>query len=257
VTLPAIHARCRALLAMAALLFAVRPVLAAQPSPAALHDLAQYTAAKSNHLAQPARPFLAWQYARACYDWADHATNNPQRAALAEAGAAAARLAIQGDPTNAAGPFYLAMNLGQLARTKTLGALPLVLEMERQFLRAIELGPEFHHAGPHRSLGRLYLRAPGWPASIGSKAKAREQLEKAVALAPDWPDNHLTLLAAYAEWEDPEALRAALARYRKLLPQARLDFPLAAYPHYWPDWEKRLADLETAAKKLGLPAPAE
>ena len=66
------------------------------------------------------------------------------------------------------------MNLGQLARTELLGALKLVKEMEREFKTAADLDKQFDYAGPERCLGLLYRDAPGWPASIGSRRKARD-----------------------------------------------------------------------------------
>ncbi len=78
------------------------------------------------------------------------------------------------NPNSAPAHYYLAMNLGQLARTEFLGALKLVREMEREFKTAAELDAQFDFAGPERSLGLLYRDAPGWPVSIGSKRKARE-----------------------------------------------------------------------------------
>jgi hypothetical protein len=62
-------------------------------------------------------PAAAWQFARACYDFADFATNDTERAALAGSGhrrlPAIARARTQIRP----GHYYLGMNFGQLART--------------------------------------------------------------------------------------------------------------------------------------------
>ena len=47
-----------------------------------------------------------------------------------------------------AGHYYLAMNLGQLARTEMIGALKIVKEMENEFEIAADIDPRFDHAGP-------------------------------------------------------------------------------------------------------------
>jgi hypothetical protein len=99
--------------------------------------------------------------ARSAFDRAEFARNNDERAEVATHGADAAREAIHLAPTNAAAHYWLAMNFGQLARTKTLGALHLVRRMEEEFLRARELDPRVDFAGPDRSLGLLYRDAPG------------------------------------------------------------------------------------------------
>src|SRR5258708_2573305 len=152
-----------------------------------------------------------WQFARAGFDWAEFAAGNAPRAQIAIEGIAACRQAIALNPKLAAAYYYLAMNLGQLARTKKLGALKLVDEMEINFKAAIALDPAFDYAGAHRSLGLLYLNAPGWPASIGSRAKARQPLQKAVELCPEYPDNRLSLLEAHLEWSEKKAAMAGLA----------------------------------------------
>jgi hypothetical protein len=64
-----------------------------------------------------------WKFARACFDWADFARSNRERADLANQGIGASRQAIQQDPKLAAAHYYLGLNLGQLARTKKLSAL--------------------------------------------------------------------------------------------------------------------------------------
>jgi tetratricopeptide (TPR) repeat protein len=185
----------------------------------------------------PGNTTSAWKFAQASFEWAEFATDDTQRATLADEGIAAARFAVEMDPKNPAGHFYLAMNKGQLARTKSLGALPLVKEMEESFLRSIKLDPAFDHASAHRSLGMLYLDAPGWPASIGNKSKARKHLEKAVEIAPDYPTNPLTLMDALLRWSDKAALIAAMNRYRRILPKAREKYSGGLWENSWRNWD--------------------
>ncbi len=127
------------------------------------------------------------QFARACFDFADFATNDASRAALAQQGIAVCRRVAAQNPKLAAGHYFLAMNLGQLARTELVGALKIVKEMEREFAAADTLDPRFDYAGPARCLGLLYRDAPGWPASIGSTRKARSYLEQAAETRAGFP----------------------------------------------------------------------
>jgi hypothetical protein len=60
----------------------------------------------------------AWQFGRACFDLAEFATNNTERASLAEQGIAACRQAMARESNSAPAHYYLGMNLGQLAETK-------------------------------------------------------------------------------------------------------------------------------------------
>ena len=181
----------------------------------------------------------AWQFGRSCFDWADFARNDDQRESIAGEGIAACRQVIARDAKSAPGHYYLAMNLGQLAQTKTLGALRIVDEMEREFKTARDLDAKFDYAGPDRGLGLLYFEAPGWPASIGSKAKARQHLQRAAQLAPGYPENHLSLLEAYLKWSDKKNLVRELKITEVLLPQARKEFTGEAWEQSWLDWDKR------------------
>lgn len=173
--------------------------------------------ARSNHVAataaaaaSPSDTTLAWKLGRACFDLAEFATKDDQRERLAEQGIATCRAALKTEPASAPLQYYLAMNLGQLARTKTLGALKLVREMEALFSQARLLDETFDAAGPDRCLALLYLEAPGWPTSIGNKKKALTHIRRAVQLAPTYPGNQLSLVkiliqnhdwsAAETEW---------------------------------------------------------
>lgn len=192
----------------------------------------------------------AWELGRACFDWADFAKNDDQRESIAAEGITACRQLIARDPKSAAGHYYLAMNLGQLAQTKTLGALKIVDEMEREFKIAHDLDAKFDHAGPDRSLGLLYFEAPGWPASIGSKSKARQHLQRAAQSAPGYPENHLCLLEAYLKWTDKKALQRELKTTEELLPQARKEFSGEAWERSWADWDKRWKHIREKAAEL-------
>ena len=92
------------------------------------------------------------------------------------------------------------MNIAQLAQTKTLGALSLVRQMETQWNIAVKLDPHVDFAGPDRNLGLLYRDAPGAPLSIGSRVDALQHLLTAVALNPDYPENHLNLIESQIKW---------------------------------------------------------
>ena len=218
------------------------PVAEPAPAPSAANYAARarqtFAAAKRRYEAS-AEPQAAWEFGRACFDWAEYATNEAQRAAIAQAGIAACRPLVQREPTLAAAPYYLAMNLGQLARTKTLGALKLVDEMERLFKTAHDLDPRFDHAGPDRNLGLLYRDAPGWPASIGSRRKARLHLQRAVQLAGDFPENRLTLLESYVLWGDRDGAASERRATARLFPLARTNLTGLAWAPSWEDWEKR------------------
>ena len=190
-----------------------------------------------------------WEFGRACFDLAEFARNDDEREKLALEGIKACRALIAKSPKSAPGHYYLAMNSGQLARTKTLGALPLVREMETLFHKTADLDNQFDYAGATRNLGILYFEAPGWPTSIGSRSKAKQYLAKAVELSPGYPDNHLYLMEAYLHWHDEKALLKAVSAYQQMLSQAKKDFTGEKWEESWLSWDKRWKNIQLHLKK--------
>jgi tetratricopeptide (TPR) repeat protein len=223
----------------------IQPLLAADNGVAdqqAFTGLAEkaYLAAGKRFQADPTNSTVAWMFGRACFNRADFATNDTQRATLAVEGINTMRMLVAREPDLAAAHYYLGMNLGQLARTKTLGALKLVGEMEEEFKTARKLNENFSHAGPDRNLGLLYLKAPGWPASIGNRSKARRHLERAVQLAPEYPENRLNLVEAFIKWGNRKGAQRELESVQALLPAARTNFAGEAWLSSWSEWEDRM-----------------
>ncbi|PYI89113.1 MAG: hypothetical protein DME26_01945, partial [Verrucomicrobia bacterium] len=142
------------------------------------------------------------------------------------------------EPNSVPGRYYLGMNLGQLARTRGIGALKLVTEMEREFSAARDLDESFDNAGPDRNLGLLYRDAPGL-VSIGSRARATQHLERAVELAPGYPENRLNLLEAFLKWNDRNGVRRELKALEQLWPRARTNLAGDSWTASWADWEDR------------------
>jgi len=192
---------------------------------------------------EPTNNVAAWQFARAAFNRGEFSTNDTERAAIAVQGIAACRKLIQRNPGCVQAPYYLGLNLGQLARTKLLGALPLVSEMESSFKKARQLDEHWDYAGPDRFVGQLYLQAPGWPASVGSQSKARKHLERAAELAPDYPENRLNLAEAALKWRDKKLAQREIESLEKLWPSARTNFAGADWAAFWADWQPRYEKL--------------
>jgi hypothetical protein len=119
--------------------------------------------------------------------------------------------------------------------------------MEREFKTARELDEQFDHAGPDRNLGMLYRDAPVLT-SVGSRTKARQHLQRAVELAPDYPENRLSLLEAYLKYGEKGNAQTQMAALDKLWPDARKSFTGPEWTASWLDWEQRL---KTCRAKLG------
>jgi hypothetical protein len=203
-------------------------------------------AAQQNFAAATNRVEAGWRLGSACFDVADLATNDAQREAFAKRGIAACNYALARQTNCAAGHYYLAMNLGKLAEAEapSLAAYHLVHEVEHEFETAAELDVHFDYAGPARNLGELYFQAPSWPLSVGSKKKAREWLELAVRLAPDYPENLLSLAEARWKWHEHAEFAATMNQLAALWPAAKTNFTGAAWDSSWLDWETRRAALQ-------------
>ena len=90
----------------------------------------------------------AWEFARACFDLAEHPADSGERQRLGNEGAHACREALALDPDSGPAQYYLALNLGQVAQTKLIGALRLVRQMETALLAAIRLDPDWISPDP-------------------------------------------------------------------------------------------------------------
>ncbi|MEY4385648.1 MAG: hypothetical protein RLY20_931 [Verrucomicrobiota bacterium] len=231
---------------------AAEPEPAATNSPVALAH-ADFLARQFTYQRNSTNAEANWQFARACFDWAEFATNDIQRAGLADLGIKASRALIARSSNSVQGHYYLGMNLGQLARTKSLGALRLVDQMEVEFKLARNLDEKFDFAGPDRNLGLLYLEAPSI-GSIGSRSKAKTHLQRAVELAPEFPDNQLNLAEARLRWKDSEAARKEVEALEAALPKAREQFSGPTWAGAWKDWDRRLNKLREQLQSPGRKA---
>jgi tetratricopeptide (TPR) repeat protein len=220
------------------------------PIPGAERMFAQ---AKTNYSMHSADIRAAWEFGRSTFELADIVRGNGRRAAIAQEGIDACKKALERAPDSAPLHFYLGLNLGELARTKTLGALRLVDQMEREFTKSIELDPSFDYAGAERSLGLLYRDAPVL-ASIGSKSKARTHLNRALELAPRYPENRLDMVESELKWGDRKAARRDLKLLEDGWEAARSEFAGPDWIASWADWSARL---EKARRALDEPVRLE
>lgn len=200
-----------------------------------------FVRAQQDWAAHPEDAAAACALGRATYDWADFATNAAQRAAVAEVGIAACQQLLARDPGSAAGHYYLGIDYGELAEAEapSIAAYKLIRDIEHEFKVAAELDEGLDYGGPVRCLGLLYRDAPGWPISIGSRRKARELLDRAAALAPDFPENQMNLLESHVIWRQAADAEASWQKLKALWPVAQTNLAGAAWEVRWVDWTHR------------------
>jgi tetratricopeptide (TPR) repeat protein len=131
----------------------------------------------------------AWKLARASYWIGTQGEARERRASLergVKAGEQAARLA----PNQPEGHFWLAANMGALAESFGLmQGLRYRGRIKDALVRVLVIDPAWQQGSADRALGRWYFRVPGLFG--GSRRKAREHLDKALAYHPQ---STLTLL---------------------------------------------------------------
>jgi hypothetical protein len=240
--------------ALLTLLLLSSPAFSAEDIPRQ-HAAESLQKARQKHTAQPHDPDAAWRLAQATYDLAEFATNKHERATLAQEGMDVCTAALAF--TNYAPlHYYLGMNQGQMARTKGLAGLKIVHLMEREFTVARAMDEHFDYAGPDRCLGLLYNEAPTI-GSIGSRSKARQHLKRALALAPDYPENPLDMVEAYWKWGDRRDAKAELASLEAAWNHMNQVFSGPEWADSWPGWlarkEKITHKIAEAAKSTDSP----
>jgi tetratricopeptide (TPR) repeat protein len=93
-----------------------------------------------------------------------------------------------------------------------LGALSLAKEAKKAFEQALGLDPKALDGSAYTSLGSLYYQVPGWPIGFGDDARARELLEKALAINPGGIDSNYFYGDFLYRKGDHAGARRALAR---------------------------------------------
>jgi tetratricopeptide (TPR) repeat protein len=102
-----------------------------------------------------------------------------------EALAAKARTVSEEHPGRAEPLVWEGIIVSSLAGERGgLGALSLVKQAKALYESAIQIDGNALDGSAYNSLGVLYYKVPGWPVGFGDKAKARELLQKALALNP-------------------------------------------------------------------------
>ena len=200
-------------------------------------------------------PAAAQQLARASFELAELSTNSTRQAEVARTGIEVCRQWLARASNSAPGHYYLALNLGELAEAEapSLAAYRRVYEVEREFQAAAALDVHFDFAGPARCLGLLYRDAPGWPLSIGSKRKTREWLDRAAALAPEFPENQLNLAETHLKWRQREETEKALARLAVIWPAAQTNLTGESWEKDWCDWTFRRQAVQLEGSRVFKP----
>lgn len=120
-------------------------------------------------------------------EWAEIRYQDPpaQRERRYEALAGKAHRLSQAHPDRSEPLVWEGIVVSSLAGEKGgLGALGLVKQAKALYENAIRIDGSALDGSAYNSLGVLYYKVPPWPIAFGDKAKARELLQKALAVNP-------------------------------------------------------------------------
>lgn len=84
--------------------------------------------------------------------------------------------------------IILSSYAGELRGLSKMKALSIVKQARDLLLQAEKINPSALHGSVYTTLGSLHYQVPGWPLSFGSDKKAKEYLEKALAINSDGID---------------------------------------------------------------------
>jgi hypothetical protein len=152
----------------------------------------------------------AWKLARARYWLGGHAPA-PERKAVLEAGIAAARRAVAGQPARPEGHFWLAANMGALAESFGLRqGLKYRNDIKAELLTVLRLDAAFEQGAADRALGRWYFKVPGMFG--GSKERSEEHLRRSPTYGPNSTASRFFLAETLLERARRDEARAELQR---------------------------------------------
>lgn len=143
-----------------------------------------------------------------------------QQLDLFQRGIDAAKKAIELQPNQAAGYFWLATNEGLFGETKGLmKSLSLRKEIRANFEKANQLDEKYYGGGPLRGLGRWDYRVPGLMG--GDKKRSAQELEKSLQLAPGNSLTKLYLAETYMDSGRKADAKKQLEEILTMQPDAR------------------------------------
>ena len=93
-----------------------------------------------------------------------------------------------------------------------LGALGLVKQAKGLYEQAIEIDAKALDGSAYNSLGVLYYKVPGWPIGFGDKAKAKDLLQRALAVNPQGIDPNFFYAEYLVETKQSEQALAYLEK---------------------------------------------
>lgn len=150
-------------------------------------------------------------------------------------------------PDNAGCYYWRAVNTGLFLRVNIIGYQRGVKKMIEDCKKVIAFDPSYEHAGAFLILGQLYTQLPQTGGTADSVVRnlpfAEENLKKATEIAPDYPENYLSLAETLYEEEKKSEAAEALAKGKELSSNWRGD-------RSYNEWVGMIRKLEKKIRKM-------
>lgn len=153
----------------------------------------------------------------------EHEPSEARRSTLSTEAVQAGQWCRQRAPTNIECTYRLALALGQQARERRSTAKDGLEKMVAFLESVIAADSALDHAGGHRVLALVLLRAPGWPAGPGDAEAALEHAREADRISPGIPDNLMALGEALERAGQTAAARSAYEHAERLARERAAD----------------------------------
>jgi tetratricopeptide (TPR) repeat protein len=156
--------------------------------------------------ADPANIEVFWKASRVCWWLGDHAVTDSEKLAHFQNGMDYARAALAHDPNSVESHYWLGCNMGKFGETRgVLKSISLVKPIRKAMAEVLRLNDKYEGGGGYRVLGAVDYHVPAILG--GSKKRALENLNKALAIDAKDPFTHYYLADYYRTVGDQDAMR--------------------------------------------------
>ena len=137
-----------------------------------------------------------WKASRSAWWLGEHAQERAEKLESFQTGMNLAKNAIALNPDSVDAHFWLGANEGSYGDTKgVMKSLSMVKPIRHEMAEVIRLNDHYLGGGAYRVLGVVDYKVPAFIG--GSKKRAKEELEKALAMDPNNPFTHYYLAEFY------------------------------------------------------------
>ena len=158
----------------------------------------------------------AWKLSKALWYQGNFASPKDKKPYF-EKGIQAAKTAIQIDPNQCEGHFWVGINTALIAEASNpFKALGMVDDAKSELEKAMEINNNCVCGGPQRALGKMYTRLPFFKG--GSKSKAMTLLKESLKVCPNDTQSRIFLAEIYVDDGRKTAAKQVLEQVIKLEP---------------------------------------